>query len=192
MARGPLIIVSGPSGVGKSTLVRRLLDEPTLRGRLRLSVSATTRSPRPGEVDGVHYHFWTRERFESGLAAGEFLEHAEVYGNWYGTLRAEVEPYRGEGWGVLLDIDTQGAAQVQAKCPDYVSVFVRASSLVDYEVRLRRRGTETEAAIQRRLAGAREELKHADEYHYQVVNDDLHDALAQLRTIVEALFTRGS
>src|SRR5438270_1164408 len=140
MTPGPLIILSGPSGSGKSTLIRRLLDG--VEWPLRLSVSATTRGPRPGEQDGVHYHFWTRERFESGVAAGAFLEHAEVYGNYYGTLRAEVEPWCRDGWGVLLDIDTQGAAQVRAAYPDNVSVFVRTSSLETYERRLRLRGTE--------------------------------------------------
>jgi len=189
MTPGPLIILSGPSGSGKSTLIRRLLDG--VEWPLRLSVSATTRAARPGEQDGVHYHFWARDKFEAEVAAGAFLEHAEVYGNYYGTLRAEVEPWCRDGWGVLLDIDTQGAAQVRAKCPDPVSVFVRTSSMEEYERRLRLRGTETEAAIQRRLAGAREELRHAGEYQYQVVNDDLDAALERLRGIVAGLFARS-
>jgi guanylate kinase len=158
---------------------------------LRLSVSATTRRPRPGEQDGVDYHFWTREKFESEVAAGAFLEHAEVYGEYYGTLRTEVEPWCRDGWGVLLDIDTQGAAQVRARCPDNVSVFVRTSSLETYEQRLRLRGTETEEVIQRRLAGAREELKHASEYQHQVINDDLDAALEHLQGIVAGLFGRS-
>src|SRR4051794_1735216 len=118
---GPLIILSGPSGSGKSTIVARLLqaaDSP-----LRLSVSATTRPPRPGERDGVHYHFWTRERFQREIEAGGFLEWAEVFGNYYGTPRSEVEPFRARGVGVILDIDVQGAAQVRAQCPDAVSIF---------------------------------------------------------------------
>src|SRR5580704_12595111 len=121
MTPGPLIILSGPSGSGKSTLIRRLLDGT--EWSLRLSVSATTRGPRECEVEGVDYYFWTRAKFESELAAAAFLEHAEVYGNYYGTLRAEVEPWCRDGWGVLLDIDTQGAAQVRARCSDNVSVF---------------------------------------------------------------------
>src|SRR5262245_39798963 len=109
MTRGPLVILSGPSGSGKSTVIRRLLADPP--GPLRLSVSATTRRPRPGERDGVDYHFWTRERFEQELAAGAFLEHAIVHGEHrYGTLRAEVEPFLRDGTGVILDIDVQGAA----------------------------------------------------------------------------------
>src|SRR5215510_9512995 len=118
MSKGPLIILSGPSGVGKSTVVGRLLaggDPP-----LRLSVSATTRPRRPGEVDGVHYHFWTRERFAKELAAGAFLEHAEVHDQLYGTPRAEVDPYRERGMGVILDIDVQGAASIRRLYPDHL------------------------------------------------------------------------
>src|SRR5947199_5185004 len=138
MPTGPLIILSGPSGSGKSTVIRGLLADPP--GPLRLSVSATTRPPRAGEHDGVEYHFWTRERFEQELASGAFLEHASVHGNYYGTLRAEVEPYLHEGRGVILDIDVQGADQVRRKCPEHVSVFLLAPSLEEYERRLRRRG----------------------------------------------------
>src|SRR5262245_32854062 len=116
MDKAPLIILSGPSGSGKSTVICGLLAPGDLR--LRLSVSVTTRPPRPGERDGVHYYFWTRERFEAERAAGGFLEWAEVHGNCYGTLRREVEPYREQGWGVILDIDVQGAAQVRVQCPD--------------------------------------------------------------------------
>src|SRR5262245_29104824 len=121
LMNGPLIILSGPSGSGKSTVIRRLLADPP--GPLRLSVSATTRPSRSGEVDGVDYHFWPRDRFERELTAGAFLEHALVHGNYYGTLRAEVEPHLREGCGVILDIDVQGAAQVRQACPDHLSVF---------------------------------------------------------------------
>src|SRR5207244_3007074 len=128
MNRGPLIIVSGPSGSGKSTVIDRVLRQAVADGLpLRLSVSATTRSPRPGEVDGFHYHFWTPERFDSALAAGEFLESAHVHGGRYGTLRNEVDCYRDRGTGVILEIDVQGAAEIRNKCPDGVSIFVRAS-----------------------------------------------------------------
>ncbi len=190
MTKGPLIILSGPSGSGKSTVIRRLLATTDLP--LRLSVSATTRAPRAGEVDGVHYHFWTPERFEREVAAGAFLEWAEVHGRYYGTLLGEVEPYREQGQGVLLDIDVQGAAQVRKRYPgDHVSVFLRARSLDDYRQRLRQRGTEAEDAIARRLLAAERELACAGEYDYQVVNDVLEQAVAEVEAIIRRQFTGG-
>jgi guanylate kinase len=187
--QAPLFILSGPSGSGKSTVIRRALAGAGLP--LRLSVSATTRSPRPGERDGVEYHFWTRQHFEETVAAGLFLEHAEVHGNLYGTPRSEVDPYRAEGVGVILDIDVQGAAQVRRKCPDVVTIFLRTSDFETYEQRLRARHTESEEAIQRRLNGARRELDRASEYQYQVLNDNLADAVAELRAIVRDHFERN-
>jgi guanylate kinase len=184
----PLVIVSGPSGTGKSTVIGRLLDRDDLP--LRLSVSATTRAPRPGERDGVAYHFWTRERFQKELTEGAFLEWAEVYDNYYGTLKREVFPYREQGRLVLLEIDVQGARQVRRQCADVVAIFLRTSSLAAYEERLRKRGTETEAAIQRRLTAARCELAHADEYDYQVINDDLETTVARMGAILEGLLLR--
>jgi guanylate kinase len=186
MQKGPLIILSGPSGVGKSELVKRLLAREDLP--LRLSVSATTRRPRDREVDGVSYHFWPRERFEEELRAGGFLEHAEVFGNRYGTLKSEVEPYRERGVGVLLEIDVQGAEQVRRQCPDAVSIFLLAPSLETYEQRLRRRRTESEEAIRRRLEGARRELAQAGAYDYRVVNDDLDRAAAEVEAIIRGQF----
>jgi guanylate kinase len=183
---GPLIILSGPSGSGKSTVIARLLAEGGLP--LRLSVSATTRPPRPGERDGEHYHFWTRERFEREIAAGAFLEWAEVHGQLYGTLVREVEPYRRQGLGVILVIDVEGAAQVRRRCPNPVSVFLRTSTPEALEQRLRQRHTDSPEAIRGRLETARRELARADEYDYQVINDDLETAVAELRGIIARQF----
>lgn len=188
MAQGPLVVVSGPSGSGKSTLVQALLKSPP--GPLRLSVSATTRPPRAGEVDGVHYHFWTRERFHEEVARGSFLEWADVFGNCYGTLRSEVDPYRARGVGILLEIDVKGWAQVRQTCPDAVSVFIRTSSVTVLEERLRRRRSETEESLSRRVAEALQELARIDEYRYQVVNDDFEAALNELRNLLVPLYPR--
>jgi guanylate kinase len=185
---GPLIIMSGPSGSGKSTLIERLLA--TRAWPLRLSVSVTTRPPRPGERDGVHYHFWTRERFDREVQRGGFLEWAEVHGNYYGTLKHEVEPVRARGEGVVLDIDVNGWRQVKAHCPDAKSIFIRTSAPEVLERRLRERGTETEEAIQRRLRGAARELTQAQDYDHQVINDELDTAIADVRAIVAPLFER--
>jgi guanylate kinase len=189
MITGPLIILSGPSGSGKSTLLERLLAKADLR--LHVAVSATTRLPRGQERDGIHYYFWTRERFEEAQRAGQFLEWAEVHGCLYGTLRSEVDPFRSQDIGVILDIDVQGAAQVRRLYPDSVSIFLRARSLLTYETRLRRRGTENEESIRRRLAVAERELEHAGEYDYQVVNDDLCTAVAEVDSILRRQFEGG-
>jgi guanylate kinase len=186
----PLIIVSGPSGSGKSTVISRLLAEGDLP--LRLSVSATTRSPRPGEKDGVHYYFWTRERFEEAISEDAFLEWAQVHGSYYGTLRSEIDPHRRTGKLVILDIDVQGAAQVRRRCTDVVTVFLRSPSMDVDERRLRDRGTEDEAAIQERLATARRELESADEYDYQIVNDDLEQTVELFRAILKRCLKRDS
>jgi guanylate kinase len=166
-------------------VIGRLLSAGDLN--LRLSVSATTRKPRPGEQDGKEYHFWPKERFLDMVAKAAFLEWAEVHGNCYGTLRSEVEPFRQRGTGVILDIDVQGADQVRRQAPDSVSIFLRASSLSEYERRLRQRDTEDEASIQRRLEGARRELQCAANYDYQVINDDLEAAVSQLHAIIKGL-----
>jgi guanylate kinase len=188
MALGPLIIVSGPSGSGKSTLIAALLAEKTWP--LRLSVSATTRPRRPSEIDGIHYHFCSRAQFQHEREGGGFLEWAEVHGNWYGTPVREVTPYREQGCGVILDIDTKGQEQVTRLCPDAVSIFVRTSSMAEYERRLGARGTETEEQIQRRLRAAEAEHARAAAYNFEVINDDLPAAFAQLRAIVGPLFER--
>jgi guanylate kinase len=185
--RGPLIILSGPSGSGKSTVLDRLLRRTDLP--LHLAVSATTRPSRPGEEDGVAYHFWTAERFAEELAAGAFLEHESVFGRCeYGTLRSEVEPHRERGEGVILEIDVRGAATVRQKCPDNVSVFLQTPSLEDYEQRLRKRGTESDEEIQRRLARARVELERAEEYDVVIINDDVDRAANELEAIIRRQF----
>lgn len=189
MSLGPLIIVSGPSGSGKSTLIRHVRN--VFGDRLRHSVSATTRERRPGEIDGTHYHFWTRDRFEAAIANGEFLEYATVFGrHYYGTPRSEVEPYRAAGGGVILDIDVQGAAQLRHTCPDAYSVFLDTPPGA-YERRLRERGTDTEAAIQRRLAEAQVELARAHEFDRRIVNDDLDRAASELCAVVRERFEKA-
>ena len=189
MPVGPLIIVAGPTASGKSTLVARALEE--FGPRLRHSVSATTRPKRPGEVDGVHYHFWTRERFEREVAAGAFLEFATVHGkDYYGTPRSEVEPYRAAGTGVILDIDVQGAEQLRRLYPDALTVFVEAPP-GEYERRLRARGTESEEAIRRRMETARRELARAHEFDRRLLNDDLDRAAAELCAAIRPLLPDG-
>ena len=184
MATAPLIIVSGPSGCGKSTLIRHLLQEMP---SLYLSVSVTTRRPRINEEPGVAYHFWSVPEFLAKRDKGLFLEWAEVHGNYYGTLENEVK-HRDIGIGVVLDIDVQGAAQVKKKCPDAASIFVKTSRFEMLEERLRKRHTEPEDVIQRRLINARAELARAGEYDYQVINDDLETAVASMRGIITPLF----
>ncbi len=180
--QGRLIVLSGPSGSGKSTVIARAL---AAGAKARLAVSATTRRPRPGEQDGVDYHFWSPERFEQGVRAGEFLEWAEVFGNRYGTLRSEVESYLRQGTCVVLEIDVQGARQVRQRHPECLTVFVRSNSLAEYERRLRRRGTEDESSLARRLEAIESELAAGGEYDEQIINDDLNHAVKQFRDLVE-------
>jgi guanylate kinase len=181
-----LIILSGPSGSGKSTVIDRVMKTTPLP--LRLSVSATTRGPRPGEQDGVHYYFWSAEQFEREVQAGAFLEWAEVHGYRYGTLRRQVEPFRKRGMGVILDIDVQGARQIRSQFSDAVLVFLQTSTFETYERRLLERGTEDEEKIQRRLAAARRELSYAEEYDFHVINDDLDKAVKEFRAILTRQF----
>jgi guanylate kinase len=178
---GTLYIVAAPSGAGKSSLVNALLErEPGIV----LSVSHTTRPPRPGDVDGQHYRFVNRGVFERLVADNAFLEHAEVFGNLYGTSRAAVEPLLAQGKDVLLEIDWQGARQVRALCPGCVSVFILPPSREELERRLRTRAADKPETIARRLAESREEIAHAGDFDYIIVNDQFVDALADLRAIV--------
>jgi len=183
-----LVVLSGPSGVGKSTLLRRLFER--FPERLRLSVSATTREPRPGEQEGVDYYFLAPEEFARRRESGEFLECFEVFGrgHWYGTLRSEVVssgPSSGHDpkW-VILDIDVDGAAKVRKLIPGVLSIFLHPGSEAELERRLRHRATESEAAIQRRLEVARREIARAGEYQYTVINDSLDAAVDRISEIL--------
>lgn len=184
MGKGSLIILSGPSGVGKGTVRQRLED---LGGvSFYYSVSMTTRSPRPGEVDGRDYFFVTREEFEKRVKDGKFLEWAEFVGNCYGTPKDVVDSYREKGIDVLLEIETNGAEQVMAKCPDAVSIFIIPPSFEALESRIRGRSTEDEATIQRRLGKARSELEKASQYKYVVLNDSVERAAQEIADIISA------
>jgi guanylate kinase len=180
------VVLSGPSGSGKTTIVDRLLERSPVK--LVKSVSATTRPPRKNEVDGRNYYFLTESEFARRRQRGDFLECAEVHGtgNWYGTLKSEVERARRLGGWALLEIDVQGAQQIMQRHPRALTIFLRTSSEEEYEKRLRGRGTDAEEVIQRRLANARNELKSAREYRYEVVNDDLDQAVGQMVTIISS------
>ena len=183
--RGLLLILSSPSGAGKSTLARRLMDwDPTIR----FSVSATTRAPRPGEVDGREYYFRSRADFQAMVAAGDMLEHAEVFGNFYGSPRAPVEIAMKEGRDTLFDIDWQGGQQIRnsALGRDVVSVFILPPSIAELERRLRGRAQDTDAVIAGRMAKSEAEISHWAEYDYVLLNDDLDRTFSDLLTILEA------
>jgi len=187
-AAGNLFVVAAPSGAGKTSLTRALLErEPGIA----LSVSYSTRPPRPGERDGVDYHFVTLERFRALQDAGEFLEHAQVHDNWYATgatwLKAQVD----SGQDVLLEIDWQGARQVRALVPDSVHIFVLPPSLASLEERLVRRGQDDEGTIARRLKAAREEMRHCEEFDYVIINQDFASAVDDLAAIVRVARLRS-
>jgi guanylate kinase len=176
-----VFVITGPSGVGKGTLIRGLMERVP---QLELSVSATTRAPRPGERDGVDYHFLSPERFDELLAEGAFVEHADYAGRRYGTLRSELEERTRRGIPVVLEIEVQGARQVRAAMPKAIQVFIAPPSLEVLRERLSGRGTDDEREVQRRLAVAEQELLAQPEFEYVVVNDDLENALAELTEIV--------
>ena len=181
--KGMLLVVSGPSGVGKGTLLDRLMqDDPTFG----FSVSATTRAPRDYEIPEVHYHFLTEEAFDRLEEEDAFLEHATVHGHRYGTLRSEVEQRLSQGRNVLLDIDTQGALNVMAQVPECVSVFILPPSYEALRRRLLGRHTESPEEVERRLSNARGEIARKGRYRYNIVNDDLDTAYEMLRSVVQA------
>lgn len=183
MSRGDLFVVSAPSGTGKTTLVRRLLsDMPDIV----FSVSYTTRARRPGETEGVDYHFVGRERFDAMIEAGDFLEWAEVHGQRYGTSAAQVDRSLAAGRDVLLDIDTQGARSVRGLRPETVLIFILPPDVSSLRRRLSGRGHETPEEIDRRLANARREVERATDYDYLLINDDLEEALRRLEAIILA------
>ncbi len=180
---GMLIVLSGPSGSGKGTIIKSLLEK---RKDTVLSISMTTRDPRFGEQEGVHYFFRTREEFEQTIANDGFLEYAEYNGNYYGTPIAPIQRWLYEGKNVILEIEVQGAEKVMDKWEDLVSIFLAVPSMEELEHRLRGRGTETDEVIERRLAAAQQELTRVFRYQYVVLNDEVEQAVARINTIIDA------
>lgn len=180
---GQLFIVSAPSGAGKSSLVKAWLAQDSA---IRLSISYTTRSPRPGEENGVNYHFVSREAFLEMMGRGEFLESADIYGNFYGTSQRWIENEMAQGRDILLEIDWQGAAQVRKLMPQAISLFILPPSIAELRKRLVGRGTDSAEVIEKRMASAQAEISHALEANYLVVNDDFDTATADLLAISRA------
>ncbi len=181
--KGKLIILSGPSGVGKGTVRMALMRVPDLN--LFYSVSMTTRSPRPGEVNGREYYFVSKEEFQRNIDSGNLLEWAEFVGNRYGTPKDKVEQMREEGKNVLLEIEVNGTLEVLKKCPDAISIYLMPPSFEALEARIRGRSTESEDVIQMRLAKARKEMTMQDHYAYKVYNDDIEKAAETIAKIIE-------
>lgn len=183
MQKGKTFIISGPSGVGKSTVLKALFEE---RDDLYFSVSATTRAPREGEIDGVHYHFIEPEEFMQWINDDAFLEYAQYVGNFYGTPKKFVDAAMDEGKDVILDIEVQGAMQVYAKRPDTVRIFIAPPTWEELERRLTKRGTDSPEKIRQRLLRAKVEMKTAADYDYFVINDTVQTAVAELKAIMLA------
>ena len=182
MSKGILFVVSGPSGCGKGTILAEILKDE----RFYYSISATTRAPRPGEVNGVNYHFIDKNEFEELIANDGMLEYASYCDNYYGTPRKPVEDMLNEGKHVILEIEVQGALKVMEKCPEAISVFILPPSLKELRRRLNKRGTETEEVIEKRLAQAEGEIRQADKYSYVMINGALEDAVDDLFAIIRA------
>ena len=181
--KGLLIVVSGPSGVGKGTVLKQFMNDPELK--LSYSVSMTTRAPRPGEVDGVNYYFVNMEQFEKAIQEGDLLEWTEFVGNYYGTPLSGVEKLRNEGRNVLLEIEVNGCRQVKEKCPDALTIFIVPPSMKELEKRIRGRSTEPEEIVQQRLAKASKEMEMTGSYRYVVCNDDVELAADIIKVIIK-------
>lgn len=184
MTKGTLFIVSAPSGAGKSSLIDALLKRFNVDDKLRLSVSHTTRAPRPGEVDHVSYHFITNEEFEKLIERNAFYEYAHVFDHYYGTSREIVEQWLNEGKDVLLDIDWQGARQIRRQTPDAKGIFIVPPSLEELNRRLVTRATDAPEVIEKRMSKAISEISHYNEYDYVIVNDDFDESLLNMRSII--------
>ena len=180
--KGRLIVFSAPSGCGKGTMLAEILKDASFR----CSVSATTRKPREGEIDGVNYYFITNEDFEQRVAEGRFLEHAGYCDHYYGTRRSEVDPDLEQGMSVILEIEVKGAMKVRESRPDALLVFIAPPSVQELSRRLHKRGTETDEVIAKRVAAAYEELTYAPKYDYIIVNDALEDAVSDFFAVVRA------
>ena len=181
--KGNLFIVSAPSGAGKSSLTAKLLEEDK---NIHMSVSYTTRAPRPGEMDGRDYHFVDKTRFMAMLQRGEFLESAEVHGNHYGTSEAWIRAQRAAGRDVLLEIDWQGAQQVRRIFSDTIGIFILPPSIAELELRMHRRGQDSDEVVRRRMAVAADEMSHAAEFEYVIINNDFDEARRDLVAVVRA------
>lgn len=186
---GSLFVISAPSGAGKTSLVHALL---ATNPQIDLSVSYTTRAPREGEVDGVAYHFVSRATFLEMAQRGEFLESAEVYGNFYGTSQHWISQENAKDRDILLEIDWQGAEQVRRIFPECISIFILPPSIEALEQRLKGRGTDSEEIIDRRMAAVREDVAHVAEFDYVIINDDLNEALREFNAVVLAARLRGT
>lgn len=180
---GKLIVISGPSGVGKSTVVKQVMEQLP---NLHFSVSATTRPQRPGEVDGVNYYFVDHEKFEAMIAGGELLEYAQYVGNYYGTPEAPIDEALAQGMDILLDIEVQGALNVKKRRPDAILIFMMAPSFTELERRLSQRGDTAPELVAKRLEHAKWEFAHAESYDYLVVNDQVAHAASEIVSIITA------
>ena len=183
MKRGVLLVVSGPSGAGKGTICKALLEK---HKEIYLSVSATTRAPRKGEVEGVNYYFTTKEEFVKRVEEGDFLEHAEVYGNYYGTPKSSVEKMLEQGKDVILEIDIQGALKVKENCEEGIFIFILPPSMEELKQRIIKRGSETPESLMTRFKSAYKEINYISKYNYAVVNDEIDTAVSKLEAIITA------